>query len=389
MAEGDRANDDPAGERRILTALGLMSGTSMDGIDVALVRTDGEAVVERGPSLVVPYPAALRRRIEAGLGDATAIRRRAERPGTLRELEAEITDRHAAAIEAFLAANDVRAAEIDLAGVHGQTVLHRPGGGPNGEALTVQLLAAGALARATGLRIVHDIRQRDVEAGGEGAPLVPLYHRALARGLLHAPRDEPVAFLNLGGIGNLTFVDGDTLLAHDTGPGCGLLDQWVQAAGVPYDDGGRIAGEGVVDRAMLARLLDSPFFGLTGPRSLDRNDFRLPEGWNAELSDGARTLARLTAEAVERSAASLPRPPARWIVSGGGARHPVIMADLADVLAPARVDAADDLGLSGDAMEAEAWAYLGVRAALGWNVSEPGTTVRRPLSEDRPKHAWL
>ena len=382
--------DDPAGERRPLTALGMMSGTSMDGIDVALLRTDGRMAVERGPSLTVPYPAAMRRRIEAGLEDAAAIGRRSDRPGALRELEAEITDRHAAAIELFLASNGLRSAEIDLVGAHGQTVLHRPGGGPNGEALTVQLLSAGSLARATGLRIVHDIRQHDIEAGGEGAPLVPLYHRALARGLLRIAEDEAVAFLNIGGIGNLTFIHADTLIARDTGPGCGLIDQWVQRHGLPYDDGGRIAGEGAVDGAFVAAMLDRPFFGLNAARSLDRNDFRLPAGWSPELSDGARTLARLTAEAVGRSLRHLPDPPDRWIVSGGGARNGAIMADLADVLAPARVDAADALDLDGDAMEAEAWAYLAVRVAKGLNVSEPGTTGRRPLSEDRPKFAgWL
>ena len=373
------------GEPRVLTALGTMSGTSMDGIDVALVRTDGHDRVERGPSLTVPFPAALRRRIEAGLADAATIERRTDRPGDLVALEAEITDRHAAAIESFLATHGLRAAEIDLVGVHGQTVLHDAS-----RALTVQLVDAGGLARTTGMRIVHDIRQRDIEAGGQGAPLVPLYHRALARGALGVPADEPVAFLNIGGIGNLTSIDGDVLLAFDTGPGCGLLDQWVQRrAGLPYDDGGRIAGEGAVDRAMLDRFLEAPFFGLSGPRSLDRNDFRLPPDWDAELSDGARTLARLTAEAVGRSAVLLPRPPRRWVVAGGGARHGVVMDDLRDVLSPATVEAADDLGLSGDAMESEAWAYLGVRAALGLHVSEPGTTGRRALSEDRPKYAWL
>ena len=381
---GDGSTGKRTDGARLLTALGTMSGTSMDGIDVALVRTDGETRVERGPSLTVPFPTALRRRIEAGLGDAAAIERRTDRPGGLAALEAEITDRHAAAIESFLATHGLRAGEIDLVGVHGQTVLHDAA-----RALTVQLIDAGGLARATGMRIVHDIRQRDIEAGGQGAPLVPLYHRALARGVLGVPPDVPVAFLNLGGIGNLSFIDGDALLAFDTGPGCGLLDQWVQRAGLPYDDGGRIAGEGAIDRPTLDRFLAAPFFGLTGPRSLDRNDFRLPPDWDAELSDGARTLARLTAEAVGRSAAGLPRLPARWIVSGGGARHPVVMADLADVLAPASVEAADGCGLSGDAMEAEAWAFLAVRAAQGLHVSEPGTTGRRPLAEDRPKYAWL
>ena len=161
---------------QLLTAIGLMSGTSMDGIDVALLRTDGETVVERGPFLFVPYPSAVTRRIGAGIADAMAIERRTDRPGTLVELENEITERHANAVETFLAANGMKTANIDLVGFHGQTVLHRPE-----HALTVQLGDAGLLARALGLRVVHDIRQIDIDAGGQGAPHRPASHARLLR----------------------------------------------------------------------------------------------------------------------------------------------------------------------------------------------------------------
>ena len=371
---------------RVLTALGMMSGTSMDGIDVALLRTDGADRVERGPFLFVPYPDALRQRIEQGLIDAEAIERRTDRPGDLDALEAELTDRHAAAVRAFLAANDIRTEAIDLVGVHGQTVLHRPE-----RALTVQLLDAGALARALGLRIVHDIRQEDIRMGGQGAPLVPVYHRALARGVLGWPAEETIAFVNIGGISNVTVVAPDGLTAFDSGPGNSLIDQWMrQEAGIPYDDGGRVAGEGKIERSFVTRMLDRPFFRTAGPKSLDRSDFVLPPDWRAEVSDGARTLARATAEAIAAHIDLLPITPTRWVVSGGGAHNRVIMDDLRELLGPARVYGADELGLDGDAMEAEAWAYLAVRVAKGLNVSEPGTTGRRPLSEDRAKFAeWL
>ena len=366
----------------MLTAIGLMSGTSMDGIDVALIRSDGKSRVERGPFRFFPYSPALRQRIETGLRDAQMITKRNERPGVLPELEDEITERHAAAVEAFLADTGTRTSEIDLVGCHGQTVLHRPE-----QALTVQLGKGGALARALGLRVVHDMRQLDIEAGGQGAPLVPVYHQALASTL---KEKGATAFLNIGGIANVTVV-GDELLAFDCGPGNAMIDDWmVWKAGLPYDDGGRIASEGAIDQAFVAQMLAAPFFTKSGPKSLDRNDFTVPDDWNAELSDGARTLARLTAEAVAAHVPLLPNKPAAWIVSGGGARNATIMDDLQELLAPATVRKAEEAGLSSDAMEAEAWAYLAIRVAKGLPISEPGTTGRRPLSIDRAKFGgWL
>ena len=373
------------GEGSMLTALGMMSGTSMDGIDVALLVTDGGDRVERGPFSFTPYPAALRRRIEAGLEDAKAIRHRAERPGSLGELEAELTDLHATAVRSFLAEHGIRADAIDLIGAHGQTVLHRPK-----DSLTVQLLDGAALARALGTRVVHDVRQSDVEMGGQGAPLVPVYHRALANSVVRGEEGETVAFLNIGGISNLTIVRPDELLAFDCGPGNALIDTFVQReAGVPFDDGGRIAGEGEADEAFIDRMLDRPFFRERGPKSLDRLDFELPDNWTPELSDGARTLTRLTARAVALHLPLLPDPPSRWIVSGGGARNATMLADLRELLAPATVRTAEEVGLNGDAMEAEAWAFLAVRMVKGLPISEPGTTGRRAFSDRERYAAWL
>lgn len=377
MSEGE-------GRGEPLTALGLMSGTSMDGIDVALLRTDGHDLVERGPFLSVPYPASLRRRIEAALEVAAEIEDRTARPDPLAALEQELTDRHAAAVEQFLAMHDRKTASIDLVGAHGQTVVHRPERG-----LTVQLLDAGRLARALGLRIVADIRQGDVELGGQGAPLVPVYLRALAKTLAV---DAPLAFVNVGGISNVTYVDGETLIAFDCGPGNALLDQWVsRMAGVPFDQDGRIASEGAVERGFVANALRSSFFSAPPPKSLDRNDFKVPDSWAIDLADGARTLTRLTAEAIAASKEHLPVEPRTWVVSGGGARNSTLMGELRDVLGPADVRTADAYGLDGDALEAEAWAYLAVRVARGLPISEPTTTGRRALgAADRAKFGgWL
>ncbi|MGN6537724.1 MAG: anhydro-N-acetylmuramic acid kinase [Mesorhizobium sp.] len=342
-----------------LCAIGLMSGTSMDGIDLAVLRTGGENEVERGPSFFVPYEAAFRRRIEAGLEDAKRIGKRDERPGALATLERDLTLRHAEAVAAFRARlrDDPRWGRPDLIGFHGQTVLHRPHVG-----LTVQLGDGPLLAERTGLPVVYDMRANDMLHGGQGAPLVPAYHAALARGL-PAAVSFPAVFVNIGGISNITFVPekGDPV-AFDTGPGNALIDQWVQReGGVPFDAGGAIASEGGVARPVVERYLEKPFFGKPGPKSLDRNDF---------------TLAAVSAEAILQSAKHLPEPPKLWIVCGGGRKNPHIVGDLREGAARqgAEVMRAEDAGLDGDATEAEAWAYLAVRSLKGLPLTFPATT---------------
>lgn len=364
----------------VWTAIGLMSGTSLDGIDVALLRTDGETVVERGPSLGRSYAGAFRRRLQQALETAKAIRERTERPGDLREIERELTLRHAEVVSAFLAENGLKPADIDAIGFHGQTVLHRPDA-----ALTVQLGDGGLLAKETGVDVVYDMRANDMAHGGQGAPLIPVYHAALAAGLSGA-RGKAVVFVNIGGISNLTFIggDGDRIVAYDSGPGNTLIDQWVEAhAGIPYDQGGMIASEGQIDPELAGRYLSHPFFTDPVRRSLDRNDFRPPEGRDASLEDGARTLAHVTAAAILRSARHLPEKPKLYVVCGGGRLNRVIMGDLAALagIEGAEVVAAEAVGLNGDSMEAEAWAYLAVRSLRGMPLTFPGTTgVRTPVT---------
>ena len=288
-----------------LRAIGLMSGTSMDGIDVAALETDGVAVSATGPSISVPYEARFRRRIEAALETAKSIVKREERPGDLAELEREITLRHADAVRKFLADAEPDWRRPDVIGFHGQTVLHRPA-----HALTVQLGDGALLARETGIAVVHDMRANDMKHGGQGAPLVPAYHAALARSLPNEfAGDFPVVFVNIGGISNITYVarEGDPI-AFDTGPGNTLIDQWVaREGGVPFDAGGAIAREGGVNRAVVERYLDNKFFEKSGPKSLDRNDFTL------ELARGPRTLRRRAyiGSRVSRGNSEVGRPSAR------------------------------------------------------------------------------
>lgn len=353
-----------------MRAIGLMSGTSMDGIDVALLSTDGEGVVERGPFLAIPYDTAFRERLKQGLEDARTITDRRQRPHSLADLERELTLRHAEAVKTFLSARQIDAKTVNVIGFHGQTVLHRPE-----QALTVQLGDGALLARETGIDVVYDMRANDMARGGQGAPLVPAYHAALAASLNVA---RPVCFVNIGGISNLTFVGSDgEILAFDSGPGNALIDQWVEAnAGVPFDQGGMIASEGSVLMLLAERYLDHPFFTTDQRRSLDRNDFLPPQSDEAGLHDGARTLAYVTAAAILRSAGHLPEAPQTFVICGGGRLNRTIMADLKEIAARsgAAVLTAEQAGFDGDATEAEAWAYLAVRSLKRLPLTFPGTT---------------
>ena len=362
----------------ILTAIGLMSGTSMDGIDVALLHTDGRSFVERGATMEVVYDPAFRTRLAEGLEEAKAISDRSQRPGHLAELERDLTLRHVSAVREFLSKAGYASDDIGVIGFHGQTVLHRPR-----QALTVQIGNGALLARETGIPVVYDMRANDVAHGGEGAPLVPVYHAALAENL--PDKVLPAVFVNIGGISNLTYVGPqEDIIAYDSGPGNALIDQWVEAhAGVPFDQEGAIASEGGIIQDLAERYLSSPFFVDVKRRSLDRNDFLPPEPDEAGLHDGARTLAHVTAAAVFKSAGHLPERPRQYVICGGGRLNKVIMDDLAAMAAAegATVVNAEEVGLNGSSMEAEAWAYLAVRSLKGLPLTFPGTTgVKEPVT---------
>jgi anhydro-N-acetylmuramic acid kinase len=358
----------------VVKAVGLMSGTSLDGVDVALIDTDGDEIAALGPCSYRPYSEEERAVLRAALAQAVTLTDRAARPGILAQAEELVTRAHGDAIETFLADN--RIASVDVIGFHGQTVLHRPAQG-----LTVQIGDGAALARRLGLAVAYDFRAADVAAGGQGAPLVPVFHRALAATLA---RDKPIAVLNIGGVANVTFIDDHhDPVACDTGPGNALIDDFMRArSGRAFDDGGVTASRGEVDEVFVARVLADPFFARKPPKSLDRNAFAfanlgLPE---FSLADGAATLAALTAAAVARVVPHLPRPPRCWIVAGGGARNRTIMRMLEQRLAPATVETADAVGWSADALEAQAFGYLAVRTLKGLPISFPSTTgVTVPL----------
>ena len=354
----------------VYRAIGLMSGTSLDGVDIAIVDTDGEQIGAFGPTGYRPYAAAERATLRNALRAAEMLSHRDARPGVIGDAEELVTNAHADAVVAFLSEHGLAARDIDVVGFHGQTVLHRPA-----QRLTVQIGDGPALAARLGLPVIYDFRAADVAAGGEGAPLVPIFHRALAA---MTDRPRPLAVVNIGGVANVTYLADDAdPLACDTGPGNALIDDFLSARNGPaFDAGGAIAAQGRMDEAFLARALVHPFFAARLPKSLDRNDFALASIGLPELSleDGAATLAALTARSIAAVVPLLPQPPACWIIAGGGARNRTILRMLGEAVAPARVETADALGWSADALEAQAFAYLAVRALKGLPITFPTTT---------------
>ena len=333
-----------------IRALGLMSGTSADGIDAAIVTTDGETVQAFGPRHTVPYAPALRARVLAAMAVGQADAGQADP-----NLSNDLTLAAAAAARTIMGDGDVA-----LVGLHGQTILHDPAAGR-----TVQIGCGATLAELLGVPVVDQFRRADVAAGGQGAPLVPAFHAALADGL------GPVAVLNVGGVANVTFVGDGPLLAFDTGPGGALMDDWVgRHTGAAYDRDGALAAAGQVQADRLAALLDHPYFTRPPPKSLDRHAFSLASVQGLSPADGAATLLAFTVAAVVCAAAYA--PPRRWLVCGGGRHNGALMAALRAALPQA--DPVEAVGWDGDALEAQAFAFLAVRSLRGLPLSWPGTT---------------
>ena len=358
--------DSRSPQRGPVWALGLMSGTSLDGIDAALIRSDGQGLVEQGPSLAMPYDQDLRSALRSVLGGQ----------GPVEEVERALTLKHAVAVTALLRSAGLSAADVQVIGFHGHTILHRPE-----EGRTWQIGDGALLAAETGIDVVCDMRSEDVARGGEGAPLVPLYQAALAADL-----GRPLAVVNIGGVANVTWIGENeaAILAFDTGPGNALINDWVEAhGGEPLDRDGALAKAGQVNEAVLEDLLDNPYFARRPPKSLDRDDFSTAAVEHLSQEDGAATLTAFTAAAVARAAGFFPAPASRWLITGGGRHNPVLMAALAARL-QGPVDPVEAVGWQGDILEAQAFAYLALRSLAGLPLTLPGTTgVKEPVSGGR------
>jgi len=352
----------------------------MDGIDLALVETDGRAQLKFGPTASFAFSSGDRAVLRAAVASARELTRRDERPEPLAQAEDLVTRRHLEAVEQFLAAHKISPAAVDLIGFHGQTVLHRPDRG-----LTVQLGDGAFLARLAGIDVVYDMRAADLEQGGQGAPLVPVFHAALAQ---NSGFDGPIMFVNIGGVANITFcAPGEPPIACDVGPGNALIDDLMfSRTGKAMDADGAAARAGRVDEAALVALLANPFFERKPPKSLDRNAFDAAPVAGLSLEDAAATLVAFTTEGVLSALSFLPRQPEMIVICGGGARNPAIVEDLcARACCPVR--RAEDFGWDAQAIEAQAFAYLAVRSAKGLPLTFPGTTgVREPITGG--KLAW-
>lgn len=368
----------------MMRAIGLMSGTSLDGVDIALIETDGQAlnVVKGhnnfleplGPTGYRGYSDDEKALLRAATKDAESVVRPDDRPGRLPEAEAFVTQAHAEAVERFLAENGLTPQDIDVIGFHGQTVIHRPD-----HRITIQIGDGQALASRLGIAVVSDLRRADIEAGGQGAPLVPVFHKALAEA---SGLEGPFGILNIGGVANATLVDSrGGVIAFDTGPGNSLIDEWMQEReNKNLDDGGRTAARGRPDEQLLAWLLTHPFFFRKPPKSLDRNWFSHKLAGQLSTEDGAATLTAFTARAVARALDHAPEIPTRWIVAGGGARNGELVRLLTYHLR-AEITTADAIGWSSAYLEAQAFAYLAVRSLQGLPITFPATTgVREPIS---------
>ncbi len=357
-----------------LTAVGMMSGTSLDGVDVALIETDGEKVSLLGPIGYRAYAEEERALLQEAFAAAPAMTDRNARPGKLLEAERLITGAHFQAFEAFLHANNIARETIHVVGFHGQTVLHRPE-----QKLTVQIGDGQGLAKLIKIPVVYDFRAADVAAGGEGAPFVPVYHRALARKL---EEPHPVAVVNVGGVANITFVDGDAdPVAFDTGPGNAPIDEIVfKRTGKRFDRDGVLASQGRVHADVVNAALADPFFARKPPKSLDRARFAQLMLDELSLEDAVATATAVVAGSIARAIEHLPKHPATWIISGGGARNRTLMKMLRGKLGKS-VAVAEGVGWSADALEAQAFAFLAVRSMKGLPLSFPSTTgVKSPTT---------
>lgn len=344
-------------------ALGLMSGTSIDGVDGAMLMTDGQTIHAFGDSHFRPYSKSEQDIIEAAFGLWPE-----DNPEVLAAAEKVVRNAHREVIEHFPDAQTV--------GFHGQTLAHDPKGGR-----THQIGDGAKLARDTSKQVVWDFRTDDMAAGGQGAPLAPFFHHACARQLGMA---RPVAFVNLGGVGNVTLVDGskyspegpDALLAFDTGPAnAPINDLLSERLGLDFDKNGEIAAKGIVNTAVLEQFFTNKYFLKLPPKSLDRNSFNelstLVDPLTVE--DAAATLTALSASCVYAAQMHFQHDPYRWLICGGGRKNISLMNGLKQRLGGS-VDAVEAVGLDGDMLEAQAFAYLAVRVLRGLPTSSPTTT---------------
>lgn len=344
-------------------AVGLMSGTSLDGIDAALLATDGRKYVKPMGFAGLPLDPDLRGAIKEFMGSRDKLSDQAKR------MEMEITLAHADAVRELISITGHDLSEVDVIGFHGQTITHEPD-----DRFTWQMGNGDLLASELETDVVSDFRTNDVKAGGQGAPFIPVYHHAMA---LASNQKLPMAVLNIGGVSNITWIGSDEekdMIAFDTGPGNALLNDFVaKRRNELFDRDGKLASAGIINQDLLIKWLSDDYFRKQPPKSLDRGHFDVSDLKNQTDENGAATLAAFTYFSVDKSLDFLPKPPSELLVTGGGRKNPVLMNGLKDIL-KIPVKPVEEIGWNGDYLEAEGMAYLAVRSLLGLPLSFPETT---------------
>lgn len=348
----------------VLTAIGMMSGTSFDGIDAAIIRSNGDKIHDIGATASVKYTPSFREKIRLLLLEQVNIK-------ALLEVSNEIAAQHAHLVHDLLKSASLTDRDIDIIGFHGQAIYHDPANGQ-----TMQIGNASLLAKMTGIDIVSDFRSMDIAHGGQGAPLVPLFHQAL-----FSDNKKPIAVLNIGGVSNITYLGASPkeILAFDTGPGCALIDDFVlKNFGQNFDDQGKIARSGKPDEHLLAELIADPYFDKAPPKSLNRDHFQAAANKVKNLSkeDALATLTHFTADAIAKSAKFLPSPPLEWLVCGGGRNNKFLL----EILKTKHKLNVTEIKY-GDFIEAQAFGFLAIRSFYQMPLSLPSTTgTRFPVS---------
>jgi anhydro-N-acetylmuramic acid kinase len=357
---------------REVWAIGLMTGTALDGfVDAALIKTDGKVITQLGEFILSPYDEGQRKILAEAVKTALEWNFNGPKPAIFEQATQIVTEIYAKAVSELLQKANMKPQDIAFIGGHGLTLVHRPPlNGKLGQ--TLQILDGQKLADLTQIATIYDFRTHDMECGGQGAPLAPIYHAAL---LQFANLVAPCAILNLGGVANITYWNGEeNLAAFDCGPANGPINEWIEINGKgKYDKDGIIASQGKVDENLINQITSAPWFNEKFPKSLDRYDYSAKLVDNLTLFDGAATLCALVGASVEKAFKLLPKMPKSIVLAGGGRKNPRIINEIESRAQVVCIDA-DEIGLRGDAIEAECFGFLAVRSANKMPLSYPNTT---------------
>jgi anhydro-N-acetylmuramic acid kinase len=336
-----------------MLAIGLMSGTSLDGVDASLIETDGDLEINFIKDQHIPYPIEFQIELKDVLNN--------KKPWW--EVEKRLTDYHATAVSKLLSDAGVNNSTVEVIGFHGQTIYHNPL-----RMITWQIGNPHYLAFKTGINVVSDFRRRDVAHGGQGAPLIPIFHKCLMRN-----QKLPVAVLNIGGVANITYLDKDKIIAFDTGPGNALInDAMMQFWNKPFDYNGEVALQGTIDYDLINQVLEDNYFMKPPPKSLDRNAFSVPK--TLGKYDLVSTLTMLTVQSIIKSLTLLPKIPNSIFVCGGGGNNLTLMSWLKQETSPISFENIKEIGPNPDFIESQGFGYLAVRYLMNLPSSFPTTT---------------